>query len=60
MLSGFFLSRLYSLPMNLQKHQLYLLEQHCESFKIWSAIIRIHTEGKSLIMKMATGMTPQM
>jgi len=25
--------------MNLHKHQLYLLEQHSESFKIWSAII---------------------
>jgi len=31
---------------------LYLLEQHSESFKIWSAIIRITTEGKSLIMKL--------
>jgi len=31
--------------MNLHKHQLYLLEQHSESFKIWSA--RINTEGKS-------------
>ena len=38
--------------MNLYKHQLYLLEQHSESFKIWSAIIRINTEGKSLIMKL--------
>ena len=38
--------------MNLHKHQLYLLEQHSESFKIWSAIIRINTEGKSLIMKL--------
>jgi len=45
-------SKIYSLPMNLHKHQLYLLE-HCvsESFKIWSAI-RINTEGKSLIMKL--------
>jgi len=33
--------------MNLHK-QLYLLEQHIESFKIWSAIIRINTEGKLL------------
>ena len=39
--------------MNLHKHQLYLLEQHSESFKIWSAIIRINTEGKSLIMNWA-------
>ena len=38
--------------MNLHKHQLYLLEQHSESFKIWSAIIRINTEGKSLIMQL--------
>ena len=45
------LSRIYSLIMNL--HQLYLLEQHSESFKICSAIIRINTEGKSLIMKLA-------
>jgi len=36
-------SRIYSLPTNLQKHQLYLFEQHSESFKIWSAIIRINT-----------------
>jgi len=33
--------------MNLHKCQLYLLEQHS-----WSAIIRINTEGKSLIMKL--------
>ena len=37
--------------MNLHKHQLYLLEQHSESFNIWSAIIRINTEGKSSIVK---------
>jgi len=30
-----------------------LLEQHSESFKIWSAIIRINTEGKSLIYNWA-------
>jgi len=42
----------YSLPMNLHKHQSYLLKQHSESLKIWSAIIRIDTEGKSLIMKL--------
>ena len=42
--------------MNLHKHQLYLLEQHSESFKIWSAIIRINTEGKSLIMKLGPGL----
>ena len=38
--------------MSVHKHQLYLLEQHSESFKIWSAIIRINTEGKSLIMQL--------
>jgi len=36
--------------MNLHKHQLYFLEQHSESFKSWSAIIIINTEGKSLII----------
>jgi len=36
--------------MNLHKQQLYLLEQHNESFKSWSAIIRINS--KSLIMKL--------
>jgi len=38
--------------MNLHIHQLDLFQQHSESFKIWSAIIRINTEGKSLIMKL--------
>jgi len=38
--------------MSLHKHQLYMLEQHSELFKIWSAIIKINTEGKSLIMKL--------
>jgi len=42
--------------MNLVRYQLYLLEQHSESFKIWSAIIRINTEGKSLIMKLDPGL----
>ena len=37
--------------MILQKQELYLFEQHSESSKIWSAVIRINTEGKSLIMK---------
>jgi len=41
--------------MNLLKHQLYLLEQHSESFKIWSAIIGINTEVKSLVMKLGPG-----
>ena len=38
--------------MNLHKHQSCVLKQHSESFKIWSAIIRINTEGKSLILKL--------
>ena len=38
--------------MNLHKHQVYVLDQHSESFKSWSAIIRINTECKSLIMKL--------
>ena len=37
--------------MNVHKHRSYLLEQHSESFNIWSAIIRINTEGKSSIVK---------
>ena len=49
--------RIYSLSMNLHKYQLYLLEQHSESFKIWSAIIRIDTECKSLIMKLGPEQT---
>ena len=42
--------------MNLHKYQLCLLEQHSESFKIWSTNIRINTEGKSLIMKLDPGL----
>jgi len=38
--------------MYLNKHQLYLLEQCRESFKIWSVIISINTESKSVIMKL--------
>jgi len=30
---------------------LYLLEQHSESYEIWSGTVRISTEGKSLNMK---------
>ena len=52
-------SKIYSLSMHLHKHQLYYLEQHSESFKIWSAIIRINTEGKSLIMKLGPGLLVQ-
>ena len=42
--------------MNLHKHQLYLLEQHSESYEISAAIIRINTEGKYLIMKVGPGL----
>ena len=49
-----FKGKLY-IPLNQHKHQLYLLKQHSESFNIWSAIIRINTEGKSLIMKLGPG-----
>ena len=38
--------------MNLNEHQLYLLEQHSDSFISWPASIRINTEGKSLIIKL--------
>jgi len=38
--------------MYVRIHQLYLLAQHSKSLTIWSAIIRINTEGKSLIMKL--------
>ena len=41
--------------MNLHKHQLYLIEQHSETFNILSAIIRINTEGKSLNMRLGHG-----
>ena len=43
--------------MNLHTQQLYLLIQHSESFKIVSAIIRIKTLGKSLIMKLSPEVT---
>jgi len=41
--------------VHVQKHQLYLLEQPSESFKIWSVIIRINTKTKSLIIKLGPG-----
>ena len=41
--------------MHLHKYHMYLLEQHSESFNVWSAIIRINTEGNSLIMKLSSG-----
>ena len=34
--------------MHVHKHQLYLLEQHSESFKVCLAVIRINTEGLSV------------
>jgi len=39
---------MYSLSLYVHNHQVYLLEQHSESFEI----IKINTEGKSLIMKL--------
>ena len=36
-------------------HQFYLVEQHRDSFKIWSVIFRIITLGKSVIMKSNRG-----
>ena len=55
MLSGMFSSE-YIVNMWIYiKHQLYLLGQHSESFKIWSAIIRINTDGKCLIMELGPG-----
>jgi len=47
---------MHSLPMQVHRHQFYLLEQHNESFKVWSASIRNNTEGKSLIMKLGPGL----
>jgi len=41
--------------MHVHTRQLYLLEQHSESFEVWSAIIRINNKGKSLILKFDTG-----
>jgi len=41
--------------MHVHKHMLYFLEQHSDSFKYWSEIITINTEGKSLIRKLGIG-----
>jgi len=42
--------------MNLHKHELYLLEELCDSFKIWLAFIRTNTEGKkSMVIKSSPG-----
>jgi len=49
-------SRIYNLPMTLHKHQLYLLQQHNESFEVFSAIIRTNTEGQSLVMTLGPGL----
>jgi len=48
---------MYSLSMNLHKNQLYLLEQHWESFKIWSAIIRINTQRVKYILTVKSAIT---
>jgi len=47
---GNFQSSIYSLPMYLYIHQLYLLEQHSELFKIRPAIISIISEGESFTL----------
>jgi len=40
--------------MNLHKHQLYLLEQHSKSFKVFSASIKgLTLKVNSFIMKLA-------
>jgi len=44
--------------MHVHKHQLYLLKQNSESLKIWSAMIQFNTEGKSLIIKLGSGVSP--
>jgi len=40
--------------MHVHKHQLYLLEQHSDSFEIkfGQQLYWIYTEGKSLVMKL--------
>ena len=43
---------MYSLPLHVHKHQLYLLEQHSESFEIGQQLNWIYIEGNSLIMKL--------
>ena len=43
--------------MNPNKHKMHLLKQHSESFKSWSAIIRINTEGISWIVKLGPGVS---
>ena len=45
----------YSLPMHLHTQRSDLLEQHSESFEVWSPIIKTDTECKSLIVKLDTG-----
>jgi len=37
--------------MHVRKYQSYLSEKHSKLFESWSAIIKINTEGKYLIMK---------
>ena len=53
-LSGMFKAE-YIVYLCIYLHQLYLLEHDSEFSKIGSAIIRIITEGKSLIMKLGPG-----
>ena len=44
--------------MHVYKHQLYLIEQHRESFEIWPSIKRMNTESRSLIMKLGPTILP--
>jgi len=49
-------SRICCLSVNVHTYQLYILTQHSELFKYWSAITRIYTEGKSLILNLGLGL----
>jgi len=41
-------NRIYIFPMNVPKDEVYLKEQHSESFTIWSTSNTVNTEGKSV------------
>jgi len=49
-------SRICCLSVNVHTYQLYILTQHSELFKYWSAITRIYIEGKSLILNLGLGL----
>ena len=44
---------IHSVPINPHLHQLYLLEQHSEIFKIWLPSIKTNAQGKSLVCNWA-------